>query len=108
MKVLFVAQPFPYPPDTGSRNLIFHWLEAVSRAHDVNLLWLGDPAEGMDKIPQLPNVYIHAIDSRRAMGLGARVRRFMKAVSSRTPATSMVGMESKARDEILRAASSGD
>jgi hypothetical protein len=32
MKSLFVAQPFPNPPTTGSRNLIFHWLEAASRA----------------------------------------------------------------------------
>ena len=54
MKVLFIAQPFPYPPNTGSRNLIFHWLEAASRAHDVHLLWIGDPTDGKDRIPSYP------------------------------------------------------
>src|SRR5262245_48018481 len=100
MKVLFIAQPFPYPPDTGSRNLIFHWLEAVSRAHDVNLLWLGDPARGMDKIPRL-NVTVRAIDARPAMRLSDRVGRFTEALLSRTPATSIVGMGPGALSEVL-------
>ena len=102
MKVLFIAQPFPYPPNTGSRNLVFHWLEAASRAHDVHLLWLGDPAEGKDRIPELPGVKIDAIRAVPAMELSARIRRLATAIVLGIPPTSLVGMNEQARSEILR------
>ncbi|HEX2776199.1 MAG TPA: hypothetical protein VHN10_06120, partial [Candidatus Acidoferrales bacterium] len=101
MKVLFIAQPFPYPPDTGSRNLVFHWLEAASRAHDVHLLWLGDPAEGKDRIPELPGVRVDAIRAVPAMELSARIRRLATAIVLGIPPTSLVGMTEHARGEIL-------
>ena len=101
MKVLFIAQPFPYPPNTGSRNLVFHWLDAASRAHDVHLLWLGDPAEGKDRIPELPGVKIDAIKAVPAMELSARIRRLATAIALGIPATSLVGMTEQARSEIL-------
>jgi glycosyltransferase involved in cell wall biosynthesis len=101
VKVLFIAQPFPYPPNTGSRNTIFHWLDAASRAHDVHLLWLGDPAEGKDRIPELPGVRIDAIKAVPAMDLSARVRRLATAIALGIPPTSLVGMTDQARSEIL-------
>ena len=101
MKVLFIAQPFPYPPNTGSRNLVFHWLEAASRAHDVHLLWLGDPAEGKDRIPELPGIKIDAIRAVPAMELSARIRRLATAIVLGIPPTSLVGMTEQARSEIL-------
>ncbi|MGA2508705.1 MAG: glycosyltransferase family 4 protein [Candidatus Acidiferrales bacterium] len=102
MKVLFIAQPFPYPPNTGSRNLIFHWLEAASRAHDVHLLWIGDPAEGKDRIPELPGVGIDSITAIPARELSARIRRLATAVLMGIPPTSLIGMTPAARTEILR------
>jgi polysaccharide biosynthesis protein PslH len=101
MKVLYIAQPFPYPPDTGSRNLVFHWLEAASRAHDVHLLWLGDPAEGKDRIAELPGIKIDAIRAVPAMELSARIRRLATAIVLGIPPTSLVGMTEQARREIL-------
>jgi polysaccharide biosynthesis protein PslH len=101
VKILFIAQPFPYPPNTGSRNLVFHWLDAASRAHDVHLLWLGDPAEGKDRIPELPGVKIDAIRAVPAMELFARIRRLATAIVLGIPPTSLVGMTEQARSEIL-------
>jgi polysaccharide biosynthesis protein PslH len=101
VKVLFIAQPFPYPPNTGSRNLVFHWLDAASRAHDVHLLWLGDPAKGKDRIPELPGVKIDAIRAVPAMELSARIRRLATAIVLGIPPTSLVGMTEQARSEIL-------
>jgi polysaccharide biosynthesis protein PslH len=101
VKVLFIAQPFPYPPNTGSRNLVFHWLEAASRAHEVHLLWLGDPAEGKDRIPELPAVRIDAIRGVPAMELSARIRRLATTIVLGIPPTSLVGMTEQARSEIL-------
>lgn len=102
MKVLFVAQPFPYPPTTGSRNLVFHWLDAASRAHDVHLLWLGDPADGKDRIPELPSLRIDSIKALPAMEVSARIRRLATAIVLGIPPTSLVGMTEQARSEILR------
>jgi glycosyltransferase involved in cell wall biosynthesis len=102
MKVLFIAQPFPYPPNTGSRNLIFHWLDAASRAHDVHLLWIGDPRDGEDRISELPGVRIDSITAIPDGGLFSRVRRLATAVVLGIPPTSLVGMTSAARREILR------
>src|SRR5277367_1623287 len=102
MKVLFIAQPFPYPPNTGSRNLIFHWLEAASRAHDVHLLWIGDRAEGSDDILELPGLSIDCVEAIPAMEITARIGRLAAAVTSGIPPTSLIGMTKGARDEILR------
>jgi glycosyltransferase involved in cell wall biosynthesis len=102
MKVLFIAQPFPYPPDTGSRNLIYHWLEAASRAHDVHLLWIGDPFQGKERIPELPGVRIDCIEGAPSLQMSARARRLAGGVAMGIPPTSLVGMTRGARSEVLR------
>jgi polysaccharide biosynthesis protein PslH len=107
MRVLFISQPFPYPPNTGSRNLIFHWLEAASRAHDVQLLWIGDPSEGRDHIPDLPGVSVGCIQAVPAMEISARLRRLATAIVSGIPPTTLAGMNSAARGEILRQVRAG-
>jgi glycosyltransferase involved in cell wall biosynthesis len=102
MRVLFIAAPFPYPPTTGSRNLIFHWLDAASRAHDVHLLWIGDPSQGKERIPELPNVRIDYAEAIPSLGTSARIRRLAEAVVGGIPPTSLVGMTRRARGAILR------
>jgi polysaccharide biosynthesis protein PslH len=102
MKVLFVAQPFPYPPNTGSRNLIFHWLKAASGAHDVHLLWIGDPNEGRDSIPELPRVTIDCVAAVPSMEPTARIRRLAKAIAFGIPPTSLAGMTTSAQSDFLR------
>lgn len=102
MKVLFLSQPFPYPPNTGSRNLIFHWLDAVSRVHDVHLLWIGNPTEGRDRIPELRSVRIDPIAAIPTSTTLARVQRLATAVALGIPPTSLIGMTTSAQREILR------
>lgn len=101
MKILFIAQPFPYPPNTGSRNLIFHWLEAASRTHDVHLLWIGSPHEGRDHIPELPRISIDCIEAVPAMNMTTRIRRLGAAIALGIPPTSLVGMTDAATNKIL-------
>ena len=102
MKVLFIAQGFPYPPDTGSRNHVFHWLDAVSRVHDVHLLWIGDPAQGKDRISELPGVRINCVRTAPSMGMSARIRRLAKAVAVGVPPTSLVWMTHETCSEVLQ------
>ena len=106
MNVLFIAQTFPYPSDTGSRNLIFHWLDAVSRAHDVHLLWIGDSAESKESVPGLSGVRVSCIKASPSMKLSSRIRRLAKALAMGVPPTSLAGMTREARDEILKHAQS--
>jgi glycosyltransferase involved in cell wall biosynthesis len=108
MKVLFIAQPFPYPPDTGSRNLIFHWLDAASRLHDIHLLWIGDPQKGTSSIRELPKLKVTCIAAVPDMKLSARIRRLATAVLTNTPSTSLVGMTNGARNEILHHVETGN
>ena len=102
MNLLFIATPFPYPPNTGSRNLIFHWLDAASSAHDVHLLWIGDPAVGRDNIPELPGVKIDCVAAVPATDIPARIRRLATAAAFGIPPTSLVGMTRPALSEVLR------
>jgi polysaccharide biosynthesis protein PslH len=102
MNVLFIAQGFPYPPDTGSRNHVFHWLDAVSRVHDVHLLWIGDPAQGKERITELPGVRINCIRAAPGMGMSARIRRLAKAAAVGIPPTSLVWMTRETCREILQ------
>jgi len=44
MRILVIAAPFPYPPDTGSRNLIYHWLAAASKDNEVELMAIDESA----------------------------------------------------------------
>jgi len=108
MKLLFISQPFPYPPNTGSRNLIFHWLEAASQVHDVHLLWIGDPSAGRDNIHELPGIKIDCVAAVPATDTPARIRRLATAAAFGIPPTSLVGMTRPARSEVLRHVRAGN
>lgn len=102
MKLLFIAQTFPYPPNTGSRNLIFHWLDAARRMHEVHLLFIGSPSEARKQIPELPEVKIETIATIPATTLPACMARLARAVVAGIPPTSLVGMTSALRREVSR------
>src|ERR1700677_5398541 len=108
MKVLFIAQPFPYSPDTGSRNLIFHWLDAASRLHDIHLLWIGDPQKGTSSIRELPKLKVTCIAAVPDMKLSARIRRLATAVLTNTPSTSLALMSNHSKYEILHLDGTGN
>ncbi|MBZ5502676.1 MAG: glycosyltransferase family 4 protein [Acidobacteriia bacterium] len=107
MKLLVIAQTFPYPLNTGSRNTIFHWIEALSRAHDVRLLFIGDPAEARESIPELPDVKIETMALNPVAPLSARVARLAGAAVRGIPPTSLVAMTRSLRREVLRRVQEG-
>jgi glycosyltransferase involved in cell wall biosynthesis len=107
MNVLFISSPFPYPPDTGSRNLIFHWLDAAASVHNVRLLWIGDPSQGADHIRELPGVRVTCTAALPDIRISARVRRLATALLTGIPPTSLVVMTPTARNEILNQVETG-
>ena len=92
MKILFIAAPFPYPPDTGSRNLIFHWLDAACRKHEVHLIAIEEPNGAQREIPELPNLHIEVLHAPVGRSLPARFSRLAASATCGIPATSLIYM----------------
>ena len=91
MRILFISATIPYPLDTGSQNLIYHWLKAASRIHDVDLFLTTDQSIPQPRIPGLPNVGVHScpIHVSRALFL-SRVLRQAACFVRGVPATSLI------------------
>jgi hypothetical protein len=45
MRILFLSQWFPFPPNNGSKIRIYHLLKGLSQFHQVDLLSFYDPEE---------------------------------------------------------------
>jgi len=101
MRILFIAAPFPYPPDTGSRNLIFHWLDAACREHEVNLMAIEEPNGATRQIPELPNLKIEVLHAPVGRSFPARLSRFVTSAVRGIPATSLIFMPPSVERHIL-------
>lgn len=102
MRILVIAQTFPFPPDTGSRNVVLHWLKALATTHDVELL-LVDPSEvRCMEIDGLPGVRIRSTGEIPAMSIGKRLARLLESIRKGIPAASLAGMSPLAMDFVAR------
>lgn len=102
LKVLVVAQTFPYPPDTGSRNVVFHWLQALSEAHDVELLSVDPSTTTGEQIAALPSVRVAHAGQAPDMSIAGRITRFANSIRHGIPAASLAGMSPLARHFLSR------
>lgn len=107
MKFLFVASPFPYPPDTGSRNLIYHWLEAASQKHAVDLHVIENVPSGKTEIPELPQIKTSVRTAPVPHSLPRRISRLLSSTVEGVPATSLVVMPAEMKREMLSLVHSG-
>ena len=101
MRILFIAAPFPYPPNTGSRNLIFHWLDAACREHEVHLIAIEEPNDAKREIPELANLQMEILDAQVGRSLPARLSRFVTSATRSIPATSLIYMPRSIERRIL-------
>jgi polysaccharide biosynthesis protein PslH len=92
MRSLFISCALPYPLDGGGQNLIYHWLEAASAAHNVDLLVIADQSIVHQVIPGLSRVRIHMSPPRASRSLLGRALRQSACLLRGTPATSFVLM----------------
>jgi glycosyltransferase involved in cell wall biosynthesis len=102
MKLLFIAAPFPYPPDTGSKNLIYHWLDAASRTHSVDLLIFEESSGIKRTIPELPQLNIDIYPVVIGRSGPERISRLVSAATRRIPSTSLIYMSPDAVQHALR------
>ena len=101
MRILVIAQTFPYPPDTGSRNVIIHWLQAISGIHEVEFLSVDPSASGSESIPGLPRVRVINAGQPPGNTIQQRLIRLLSAVFKGIPAACLAGFS---RDGIEFAA----
>ena len=47
MRVLFITDTIPYPPDSGNRLRVYHLLKQLAREHE---LWLGAPVRSSEEV----------------------------------------------------------
>jgi glycosyltransferase involved in cell wall biosynthesis len=91
MKILVLSSTYPYPLDTGSRNLVYHWTKFLSQRHQVNLLVISSEEVGPGgEIPGLPGVplaVIHVVPNRRPF---QRAARFAESWWKGIPASALV------------------
>ena len=90
MRILFVAATFPYPLNSGSSNLIYHWLEAASQEHAVDLIVLAEAEHDQHRIPGLGSIGVQVLTPSINRSFPARVARFVSSVVSGIPMTSLV------------------
>lgn len=101
MKLLYIADSLPYPPDTGSRNLIYHWLEAARRQHEVHLVVVGEVTDNKSEMPEFPNLRVEILPAVVGRTLPKRLFRLTTSAVFGIPATSLVCMPASTR-ECLR------
>ncbi len=53
MRIFFVCQRVPYPPDRGDKITTFNEIRHLSTAHEVHVFCLGDGSRDLDNIPGL-------------------------------------------------------
>lgn len=53
MRIFFVCQRVPFPPDRGDKITTFNEIRHLSAAHEVHVFCLGDGASDLDNIPGL-------------------------------------------------------
>ena len=100
MRILFISATIPYPLDTGSRNLIYHWLEAASRIHHVDLFLTIDQSIPQPRIPGLPNVGVHSCPIHVSRALLSRVLRQAACFVRGVPATSLILLASEIQRRV--------
>src|SRR5262249_34344549 len=79
MRILFLAQRVPYPPNRGDKITTYHEIRHLAREHDVAVACLADGADDLDNVPAL-RPFVSSIDAvplarqrARARALAARV-----------------------------------
>jgi sugar transferase (PEP-CTERM/EpsH1 system associated) len=73
MRIFFVCQRVPYPPDRGDKIATFNEIRHLSKQHEVHVFCLGDGAADLDNIPALRG-YAKSVTAAPLSGPASRLR----------------------------------
>jgi sugar transferase (PEP-CTERM/EpsH1 system associated) len=80
MRIFFVCQRVPFPPDRGDKITTFHEIKHLSREHEVHVFCPGDGPEDLVNIPGL-KAYAKSVSAGPVTAWGARLRALKALVS---------------------------
>jgi sugar transferase (PEP-CTERM/EpsH1 system associated) len=73
MRIFFVCQRVPFPPDRGDKIVTFNEIRHLSKQHEVHVFCLGDGAADLDNIPGL-QAHTKSVTAAAVNGLGGKFR----------------------------------
>ena len=100
MRIFFVSQRVPYPPDRGDKITTFHEIQHLSKSHDVHVFCLGDGAEDLKNTSGLATI-VKSVDAV-ALSRPRAFLRLVKALFDGTPLSVAFFSEPKLHSIIRR------
>jgi sugar transferase (PEP-CTERM/EpsH1 system associated) len=83
MRIFFVCQRVPFPPDRGDKITTFNEIRHLSTAHEVHVFCLGDGARDLDNLPGL-QPYVKSVTAVPLRKMTSRMRA-LRALAGGTP-----------------------
>ena len=79
MRIFFVSQRVPYPPDRGDKITTFHEIQHLSKSHDVHVFCLADGAEDLKNTVGLAKIVksVDAVAPSRPRAFSRLVKAFI-------------------------------
>ena len=100
MRILFLAQRVPYPPDRGDKIHAYHHLRHLAATHEVAVACLADGNEDLANIPGLTSLAC-SIDAVVVRPWHARMRA-LAALGGRTPCSVAYFNEHELHERVAR------
>src|SRR5215472_1209780 len=82
MRIFFVCQRVPFPPDRGDKITTFNEIRHLSMAHEVHLFCLADGRRDLENIPGLSD-YVLSVTAVPVTGLRSRLRALTALVTGK-------------------------
>ncbi len=59
MKILFIANRFPYPPYRGDKLKIYNLASVLSQKHEIHLITFAEQASDYEHVPEVSHIFSH-------------------------------------------------
>src|ERR1700758_317977 len=100
MRMFFICQRVPFPPDRGDKITTFNEIRHLSAAHEVHVFCLGDGMGDLHNIDGLHN-YAKSVTAVPVTGLKSKLRA-LKALLTGEPLSVAALCEVRLHDAIRR------
>src|SRR5262249_43908652 len=82
MRIFFVCQRVPFPPDRGDKITTFNEIRHLSMAHEVHVFCLADGSRALDNFSGLSD-YVQRVAAVPVTGLRGRLRALTALVTGK-------------------------
>jgi len=100
MRIFFVCQRVPYPPDRGDKIITFHEVRHLSKSHEVHVFCLADGEEDLANVPALRG-YAASVTAIPVTAAKSRLRSLGALIAGR-PLSVAAYDEAMLHDAIIR------